>query len=329
MTGYGHYAIRVIRGLLALNLPACLNALEMEPEEVDTDLRELLYCPRPEDWQLLFTPLNGLDSFEITDRTVVLTTWESETILPEWARALNRAALVIVPCRWNKDCFRRAGVTTRIETVGLGYDPANFRPCHGFPDLCTFGFAAALTGGGVRKNVEGLLRAFTLAFPQETDVRLRIKLTPRCPWPVPVADPRVEVVRAYLADRELCEWYTSLTAFVNPSRAEAWGLHLLEAMATGRPIISTPYSGVTEYFDESVGYPVAYRLVRASCDVYQGVWAEPELGSLRDRLRQVYRNRVEAERLGRAAALRAAQFSWHRMSERIANLLQEIGVVAR
>jgi glycosyltransferase involved in cell wall biosynthesis len=99
-------------------------------------------------------------------------------------------------------------------------------------------------------------------------------------------------------------------------------------MASGRPVLSTPYSGVTEFFDDSVGYPVAYRVVQSSGAVYQGRWAEPDLKSLQERLRQVYGDRSEARRLGHAAAVRARRFTWEAMTGRLTGLLRDVGAIS-
>ena len=53
-------------------------------------------------------------------------------------------------------------------------------------------------------------------------------------------------------------------AFVLPSRGEGWGRPHVEAMAMGLPLLATNWSGPTAYLDDSVGYPIAYRLVEVS-----------------------------------------------------------------
>jgi glycosyltransferase involved in cell wall biosynthesis len=327
-SGYGRLGIEVIRGLLAHQVPLYLNDRHVDPDHVGEDLTGLIALPRAQDWHLVIAPPHLLEGYQLTGRSVVLTTWESEMLLPGWVAELNKAALVLVLSRWNRECFRRCGVATEVQVVPAGLDPAVFHYQEAYPDLCTFGFAAALGAGGVRKNLATLLRAFAGAFPHESDVRLRIKLTPSCQLPESVTDPRIDVIRAYLSDQEMGAWYSSLTAFVNPSHAEGWGLHLLEAMATGRALISTPYSGVAEYFDETVGYPVTYRLTASPFHLYPGQWAEPDRDSLIQRMRQVYENGPQARQLGQAAAARAREFSWQVAHQRLVGALRAIGAVS-
>ncbi len=74
----------------------------------------------------------------------------------------------------------------------------------------------------------------------------------------------------------MADWYRSLTAYVNGSSGEGFGLHLIEAMACGRPVVTPCHSGLTAYFDASVGYPVEFKLVPVKNEIYTGHWAESD-----------------------------------------------------
>src|SRR5262249_35589684 len=153
----------------------------------------------------------------------------------------------IVPSRWGADCFRANGVTVPIEVVPLGYDPEVFHSSPpslsgkgggGLGSLagCVFGTAGALDQGGLRKNVRRGSERFSGACPAAPDVRLRVKISPTAPPVETHDDPRIDVVNTSLPPAGLVEWYRSLTAYVNGSFGEGFGLHLLEAMACGRPL---------------------------------------------------------------------------------------------
>jgi len=63
-----------------------------------------------------------------------------------------------------------------------------------------------------------------------------------------------------LTIHQMVNLYRRAHCFVCPTRGEGFGLMIAEAMRTGLPCIVTNYSGVTDYFDDTVGYPVSYTL---------------------------------------------------------------------
>ena len=235
--------------------------------------------------------------------------WETDTLPTDAVTQLNRSGLVIVPSRWGAACFRDNGVIVPIEVVPLGYDLELFHPAPEPPpaNVCTFGTAGALDEGGLRKNVQRAIELFRQAFPTQSDVRLRVKITPRSPRVETHSDPRIDVVDTSLAPAELVDWYRSLHAYVNVSAGEGFGLHLLEAMACGVPLVSTTFSGVSSFFDSRVGYEVGYSLVEANNSIYRGRWADPNARELILALRQVRGDRSRAAQLGKSAALRRAR----------------------
>jgi glycosyltransferase involved in cell wall biosynthesis len=58
----------------------------------------------------------------------------------------------------------------------------------------------------------------------------------------------------------VCASLQASDAFVIATRGEGWGMPITEAMAMGKPVAVTNWSGVTAFVDESVGYMVDYTL---------------------------------------------------------------------
>jgi glycosyltransferase involved in cell wall biosynthesis len=76
-------------------------------------------------------------------------------------------------------------------------------------------------------------------------------------------------------------------------------------MSMGLPCISTNWSGITAFLDESVGYPLAVdQLVGAPSG---GKWAQPSAFHLRQLMRRVVGNRDEARARGAAARRRMVE----------------------
>lgn len=252
--GYDHLVLKALVGLTAAGVHVFRDARAfMDPRFVPA---EFAPSERRYDWKgprLAVIPPSLLHRYRPGPRTAAWTMWETDTLPRGSVRYLNRCGLLLVPSQWGIDCFRANGVRVPMEVVPLGYDPDVFapRPAGSGPTMCTFGTAGALDEGGLRKNVQRVIDLFVRAFPDQFDVRLKVKITPRSPLVNTRGDSRVEVVNTGLPPAALADWYKSLTCYVNASYGEGFGLHLLEAMGCGVPLVSTRFSAVGEMFDAS------------------------------------------------------------------------------
>ncbi len=166
-----------------------------------------------------------------------------------------------------------------------------------------------------RKNPFGLLEAYSRAFRPGEGPLLVVKAvngasrTPdleRLKW-VASARPDVVVLDSY-SDRDAhlslvaaCDCYVSL------HRAEGFGLTLAEAMALGKPVVATGYSGNLEFMSEETAYLVPWTpgAVPVANDPYPhgARWAEPDLDAAAELMRAVFAApAAAAERGARARA---------------------------
>jgi len=145
--------------------------------------------------------------------------------------------------------------------------------------------------------------------------------------------PTLYVVNSHIADADFPRFYKAGDAFVLPSRGEGWGRPHVEAMAMGLPVISTNWSGITAYLDESVGYPIAVDgLVPVSVsgdDImwwFRGLnWAQPSVKHLAQLMRRVYSNRAEAAARGAAGRARMVKlYSPEAIADVVVKELQRI-----
>ena len=95
--------------------------------------------------------------------------------------------------------------------------------------------------------------------------------------------------------------------FVSLHRAEGYGLAPAEAMALGKPVIATRYSGNMDFMTPSNSLLVDYALTRVGADVEiypaAGEWADPSVEHAAELMRWV----VEHPEQGRAIGQRAAR----------------------
>lgn len=177
----------------------------------------------------------------------------------------------------------------------------------------TFFFTFDFNSTGQRKNPWGLVAAFQSAFGTRDDVRLVIKTTNSALHSAAAErlrhtigdDARIELVDRYATVAELEALYADCDAYVSLHRSEGFGLTVAEAMVRGLPVIATDYSSTTEFFDETVGWPVPYELIEVGPGwlPYQadGHWADPDLNAAARAMREVADNPAEAARRGAAA----------------------------
>jgi glycosyltransferase involved in cell wall biosynthesis len=113
---------------------------------------------------------------------------------------------------------------------------------------------------------------------------------------------------------QACDCYVSL------HRAEGYGLTLAEAMAVGRPVIGTAYSGNLEFMtaDTSMLIPYTFTHVPFGCAPYPpGTrWAEPDIDAASAAMRAVASDPGWAAALG--ARARAHILEHHAPGSRVA-----------
>lgn len=171
-----------------------------------------------------------------------------------------------------------------------------------------------------RKNPGALLDAFQRAFPSTVDVRLTFKAT----YPNRQAeevdrlyraaeiDPRIEVIDRLMSDADLRALIGSGSAYVSPHRSEGLGLTVIEAMASGVPVVATPFGGMDAFVTEDTAYPIRHRHSELACDHFPYpkayVWAEPDIESVVQCMRKVLEQPEETQRRIQIAQQQVLQY---------------------
>lgn len=251
--------------------------------------------------------------------------WET-TVLPEAQRRLCASVPWLwTPSRWGREILIANGVAAeRVAVVPEGVDTDFFRPAPRPKPAGPFRFL--LVGKWeVRKCCRELIAAFAAEFRPGEDVELHLhahnpyrrgfSLEAEIAAAGPPAGLRVVAGRAGSRE-DLRRLYQAADCFVLPTRAEGWGLPILEAMACGVPAIVTRYSAPREFVTEDNGYllDVARRVDAVDPDfgIATGQWAEPDFEHLRRLMRRAFEDREELRVKGGRACRDAQQFSWDR-----------------
>jgi glycosyltransferase involved in cell wall biosynthesis len=192
-------------------------------------------------------------------------------------------------------------------------DPSIDRSFFGLDDRFMFLFNFDMFSVVQRKNPAGVIDAFTRAFaPGEGPVLViksingthRLEELERLRWScrgrsdIVIIDEYFDAMTS-AALTALCDCYVSL------HRAEGLGLTMSEAMALGKPVIATAYSGNLDFMTPETARLVPWEPVEIGlgADPYppDATWAEPDLDVAARHMRDVYDDPTAAADLGRAA----------------------------
>jgi glycosyltransferase involved in cell wall biosynthesis len=100
-----------------------------------------------------------------------------------------------------------------------------------------------------RKNLETLLAAMKRVRERHPDLRLAVAGAPG--WQGPSLESEGVLPLGYVDDEELAALYRGAEVFVYPSRFEGFGIPIVEAMASGTPVVASAHSSLDEASGEA------------------------------------------------------------------------------
>ncbi len=176
-----------------------------------------------------------------------------------------------------------------------------------------------------RKNPDGLIDAYITAFEPNDGAMLVVKSINgdkfraglRALESAAAGRADIRVVDGFVP-RDRIAAYTSLAdCAVSLHRSEGFGLTLAEAMALGKPVIATGYSGNLTFMNEENSFLVRHHLTELDREVGPypagSAWAEPDVGHAAELMRRVKTD--EREAATRAARGRATIESEHSLEQ--------------
>ncbi len=227
---------------------------------------------------------------------------------------------LVAPSEAMRELLRAYGVDSRIEVIPTGLPPECYRRGDGARFRARFGLASTqrllLYVGRVafEKNIEFLLQAFVAVRRARADAALVIA----------GEGPARERLRALAAElgigadvhfigylereRELPDCYAAADVFVFASRTETQGLVLLEALAQGRPVVSTAHMGTASVLKADGGARIVPEQIEPFAQAVLEVLADQTLSA----------------RLQEQAMSYALSWASVRMAQRLASLYREL-----
>ncbi|HQT03980.1 MAG TPA: glycosyltransferase [Thiotrichales bacterium] len=286
--------------------------------EVDVCSRNL-YPPRVSGME---APFNLMHSYG----------WEESGFPSEWVEQFNDYLQgITVMSDHCKKVFIDNGVAIPIVTSGVGVDhwqrvksdktflirAKKFRFLH-------------VSSCFPRKGADVMLKAYGMSFTSEDDVTLIIKTFPNPhneihKW---LAEARAEfeyypdvlLIEDDLSDSQLKSLYEQSHALLAPSRAEGFGLPMAEAMLSGLAVITTGWSGQTDFCREENSWLIDYDFewAKTHFNLYSSVWANPKVTDMARLMREVVSLTIEerTHRIEAGQKLLLEKFKWTDVASR-------------
>jgi len=243
-------------------------------EKFDTSIQLQL----PNEWDPSIGKVNvGMSAIVETDRCN-----------PKWVQCCNRMDHVVVPSSHAKDAIEASGtVTVPLSVIPEAfYDEITSEDLHSldldFDTDFNFLLIGQMTGNNPendRKNIFYAIKWLCEAFATDDNVGIVIKTNSGKNTKIDKRvtqrmleqllnearkgpGPRVHLIHGAMSQAEIAMLYrhSKIKAIISPTRGEGFGLPILEAAASGLPVIATNWSGHLDFLSLGKFIPLSYSL---------------------------------------------------------------------
>jgi Glycosyl transferases group 1 len=278
--------------------------------------------------------------------------WELSDTAPIHDCGLSLVHEIWVATEYLREVYRRRvtvpvyvmGQAINAHTPDSGLTRAAFKlPADAYVFLFSFDAGSIVE----RKNPLASARAFRKAFPAGTENVLLVLKTrnlgamqtsrDKDHWSevteIAAADKRIRIIDHTMTSAELTGLLANCDCYISLHRSEGFGFGPADAMGLGKPVITTAYSGVTDFCNSETALPVDYVLDRVPQGAYpymdaarEYYWASPDIDAAAFQMRRLYENPEIGVRLGRRGQqLIREQYSVEALGRRYVGRLAELG----
>ena len=209
------------------------------------------------------------------------------------------------------------------QAVEVSTSPSQFsRAAFDLPEDAYI-FLFSFDAGSVveRKNPLAAVEAFRKAFPAHTENAILVLKTrnldsahterDRNHWrrvaEIAATDRRIHLIDRTMTTAELAGLLSVCDSYVSLHRSEGFGYGPAEAMGMGKPVLTTGYSGVTDFCTSDTALLVDYKLQRVPRGAYpymddsrEYYWAAPDIDHAALQMRRLYDHPQIGEQTGQS-----------------------------
>ena len=279
--------------------------------------------------------------------------WEESKFPQEYVRQFN-SRLTVIACMSNyvKNLLQNNGVKIPIVVTGLGVE--NILMIE--PQKLDF----ELPGGKKllhisscfpRKGADVLLKAFDKLCTDYDDLVLIIKTFPNPHNNIidmiiysgylstqvlsegvmlyEKIDKKILLINKDLEQHHINYLYSNCDIFVAPTRGEGFGLPQAEAMLFGIPVVTTNYSGQTDFCSDDTAWLVDFEFdyAKTHMELHNSLWVEPCIDSLMANLQYLIETprEIYMHKIVKARNNILANFTWSDVVSKLENALAQYG----
>lgn len=266
--------------------------------------------------------------------------FEGDKLPNNWVKVLNEPYVtkILAPSKHVIETAKKSGVTKELILTPHGIDNKVFnnqaKPLDEIPkDLFKFLYVGGWCQGmNDRKGFQYLIKAFSEEFKLGEKVTLVVKFNssynPNINYAqeinnlnLPKNGLNIIIIDKELNKEDVARVYSSCDCFVMPTRGEAFGMTIAEAMSCGLPVITTNYGGQTDYVNETNGWLINVKEMTPSLSepkhIYEYTkWAVPDVEHLKKLMRYAFEHKDECKNKGlKGMELIHKEYTWTKTAD--------------
>lgn len=243
--------------------------------------------------------------------------WELPEFPDAWVPNFEYFDEIWCPSDFTRDAIALKSplpVLTMPHAISFSRPTGDLRARFGLrTDEFLFLFLCDLNSYAARKNPQAVLAAFRTSGLAGKGAALVIKVQNSESNPAEFAAlqaavrdlPDTALITGTLHREEIYQLEAACDCFVSLHRSEGFGLAIAECMYLGKPVISTDWSGSTEFVNAHTGCPVRCTLVPIEQNhgpyVKGQTWAEPDIAHAAEWMQLLFTDRARSVAIGAAA----------------------------